>query len=102
LRIEVTGAIVHNPGLGEPDGYLPKRFLKISIKDNGIGFSAEYAERIFDMFERLHGRVKYEGTGIGLSICRKIMENHKGYIRATGYPGEGAVFEVFFPVQNRS
>jgi PAS domain S-box-containing protein len=98
LKIEVTGSVVNNPGLGEAEAYLPTRFLKITVKDNGIGFEAEHAERIFDMFERLHGREAYEGTGIGLSICRRIMDNHKGFIRAIGYPGEGAVFELFFPV----
>jgi PAS domain S-box-containing protein len=98
LRIGITGVIVHNPGFGEPDEYTPSSFLKILVKDNGIGFDAEYAERVFNVFERLHGREKYEGTGIGLSICRKIMENHKGHIEAIGYPGEGAVFEVYFPV----
>ncbi|HXB10241.1 MAG TPA: PAS domain S-box protein [Puia sp.] len=97
LRIEVSGSMVHNPGLGEADEYLPSSFLKIVVKDNGMGFDPEHAERIFDMFERLHGREAFEGTGIGLSICRKIMENHKGFIRAVGCPGEGAVFEVFFP-----
>jgi PAS domain S-box-containing protein len=97
LKIEVTGSIVNNPGLGEVETYLPMRFLKIAVKDNGIGFETEHAERIFDMFERLHGRQEYEGTGIGLSICRRIMDNHKGHIRARGYPGEGAVFELFFP-----
>jgi len=97
LRIEVSGSVVSNPGLGEADEYLPTRFIRIRIRDNGIGFGAEHAERIFDMFERLHGRDAFEGTGIGLAICRKVMGNHKGYIRAEGRPGEGAVFEVFFP-----
>jgi PAS domain S-box-containing protein len=97
LKIEVTGSVVNSPGLGEAETYLPKRFLKITLKDNGIGFETKHAERIFDMFERLHGRGAYEGTGIGLSICRRIMDNHKGYIQAKGYPGEGAVFELFFP-----
>ena len=100
LRIEVSGSIVSNPGLGETDEYLPTRFLKIQVKDNGIGFGAEHAERIFDMFERLHGRDLFEGTGIGLAICRRVMGNHKGYIRAEGRPGEGAVFQVFFPDLN--
>jgi len=98
LRIEVSGSMVYNPGFGESAAYLPTRFLKIMVKDNGIGFGAEHAERIFGMFERLHGGEAFEGTGIGLSICRKVMENHKGFIRAEGSPGEGAVFELFFPV----
>lgn len=98
LRIEVSGSMVYNPGFGESAAYLPARFLKIMVSDNGMGFGAEHAERIFGMFERLHGRDTFEGTGIGLPICRKVMENHKGFIRAEGRPGEGAVFELFFPV----
>lgn len=97
LRIEVTGALVSNPGLGEAEKYLPTRFVKISVRDNGMGFGSEHSERIFGMFERLHGREEFEGTGIGLSICRRIMANHKGYIQASGRPGEGAVFDLFFP-----
>ena len=98
LRIEVSGSVVASPGLAQARQYLPARFLRVTVKDNGMGFDAEHSEKIFDMFERLHGRDAYEGTGIGLSICRKIMENHRGFIRAEGYPGEGAVFEAFFPM----
>jgi PAS domain S-box-containing protein len=98
LRIEVSGSVVASPGLADAKQYLPARFLRVKVKDNGMGFDAEHAEKIFDMFERLHGRDAYEGTGIGLSICRKIMENHRGLIRAEGCPGEGAVFEAFFPM----
>jgi signal transduction histidine kinase len=98
LQIQVSGSVVFDPGLGETDAYLPTRFFKLQVKDNGIGFAAEHAQRIFDMFERLHGRDAFEGTGIGLAICRKVMANHKGYIRAEGRPGEGAMFEVFFPL----
>jgi signal transduction histidine kinase len=98
LRIEIKAEYLNDLGLGETQTYLPKRFLNITVADNGIGFEKEHSDRIFEMFERLHGRSQYEGTGIGLSICRKIMENHQGYIRAIGYPGEGAVFEVLLPV----
>jgi signal transduction histidine kinase len=66
------------------------------VRDNGIGFASEHEEKIFDMFERLHGRDQYSGTGIGLAICRRIMDNNGGFIRARGIPGEGAVFEFFF------
>ena len=95
LRIDITAAKVKD--VENNATYLPRQFHKISIKDNGIGFEPEHAERIFEMFERLHGREKYPGTGLGLAICRKIMESHRGYIRAKGVPGKGSTFELFFP-----
>ncbi len=69
----------------------------IRVSDNGIGFEAQHAERIFAPFQRLHGRQQYEGTGIGLAVVRKIVERHAGRIRAIGRPGEGATFEVSLP-----
>jgi PAS domain S-box-containing protein len=71
--------------------------IRITIRDNGIGFAPQYAERIFRPFERLHGRESYQGTGIGLSICRRIMENHEGSIEATSSPEAGACFTLVFP-----
>jgi signal transduction histidine kinase len=73
-------------------------FYLIEITDNGIGFEQEYAERIFAMFQRLHGKAEYAGTGVGLSIARKVVEHHKGYIWAKGQPGVGATFYVLLPV----
>ncbi|WP_323026797.1 CHASE3 domain-containing protein [Gelidibacter japonicus] len=70
----------------------------ISIKDNGIGFDQEYAEKIFILFNRLHNKNEYSGTGIGLSICKKIVENHNGYITAEGKLDQGSVFTVYLPV----
>jgi len=67
------------------------------IEDNGIGFEPRYAERIFGPFQRLHGRQDYEGTGIGLAIVRRIVERHRGQVRADGRPGEGASFTVWMP-----
>jgi PAS domain S-box-containing protein len=72
-------------------------YHKISITDNGIGFEPIHAVRIFEMFQRLHGVNQYEGTGIGLAICKKIMQNHKGFIEAQGIPGVGAVFTLYLP-----
>lgn len=74
------------------------QFHKITFTDNGIGFEQEYAERIFVLFSRLHEKDEYSGTGIGLSICKKIIENHKGYIFAFGTPGEGSVFTIYLPL----
>ena len=73
-------------------------YHKITFKDNGIGFEQEYADKIFTLFNRLHNKSEYSGTGIGLSICKKIMENHKGYIFGKGFPNKGAIFEVYIPV----
>lgn len=73
----------------------------IAFRDNGIGFEAEYESRIFDIFQRLHPAHKYPGTGIGLAICKKIMENHRGFIGAKSVFGEGSVFTLYFPVAQR-
>lgn len=73
----------------------------LTVRDNGIGFEQTYGERIFRIFERLHGRSDYAGTGIGLAICRKIVERHGGSIVAEGHPGEGAAFVLTLPVGQR-
>lgn len=72
----------------------------ISFTDNGIGFESKYANKIFEIFQRLHGKNEYSGTGIGLTICKKIVQNHNGYITASGTPGEGSVFSIFLPYEN--
>ena len=74
-----------------------KKFYKITIADNGIGFEQEYADKIFTLFHRLHQDQQYSGTGIGLTICKKIVENHKGFINAQGIPNAGSVFSIFLP-----
>lgn len=73
-------------------------FHKISFADNGIGFEQEYAGKIFELFQRLHSKYEYEGTGIGLAICKKIVQQHGGMIEANGVPGAGATFTVYIPV----
>ncbi|HYH08217.1 MAG TPA: ATP-binding protein [Thermoanaerobaculia bacterium] len=98
-----NGLKFHRPGvppLVEIRGELDGNRCRIVVSDNGIGFEDKYAERIFTMFERLHARSTYEGTGIGLAICRKIAERHGGEIRAHGKPGEGAAFVVTLPVKH--
>ncbi|MGI8636013.1 MAG: PAS domain-containing sensor histidine kinase [Segetibacter sp.] len=72
----------------------------ITVKDNGIGFEQKYSEEIFNIFARLHSRVEYAGSGVGLSIVRRVVENHKGYICAESEPGEGSVFTIILPSAN--
>jgi len=81
-----------------PEFYDPATHVAISIKDNGIGFKKEYQEKIFDIFQRLHTRQQFKGTGIGLSICKKIVERHHGFISASAVPGQGAEFIVILPL----
>ena len=73
-------------------------YHQVEIVDNGIGFDEQYLERIFQVFQRLHSRNEFSGTGIGLAICAKVMENHGGAITAASKPEEGATFKLYFPV----
>lgn len=75
-------------------------YHSIMINDNGIGFDQKYEHKIFDIFQRLHGKNEYSGTGIGLTICKKVMQNHNGYITASGVPDQGAIFTLYFPVED--
>lgn len=81
-----------------PAGLYPDRnYWQLTVEDNGIGFDSQYAERIFQVFQRLHGKAQFPGTGVGLAICRKVVENHNGAIVATSEPGQGAIFTVWLP-----
>jgi signal transduction histidine kinase len=82
-------------GRDEADG-----MLRLVVKDEGIGFDEKYLDRIFTVFQRLHGRAEYEGTGVGLAICRKIAQRHGGDITAQSAPGHGASFLVALPVHH--
>jgi len=73
-------------------------YYKITVTDNGIGFDNKHAQKIFEVFQRLHQKTEYTGTGIGLAICKKIVENHNGFIYATSKLGEGAQFVILLPV----
>jgi light-regulated signal transduction histidine kinase (bacteriophytochrome) len=73
--------------------------VRLSVADNGIGFDEKYTDRIFQVFQRLHGRAEYEGSGIGLAVCRKIAERHGGGISARSTPGVGSTFTVTLPLQ---
>ncbi len=83
------------PGSGFPANI---KFCHLTLTDNGIGFDPVYNEKIFELFQRLHGKDQYSGTGIGLSIVKRIVENHKGFITARGELDKGATFDIYIPV----
>lgn len=97
-EISISGEIVTSNKIE----FESQMFHKIIVKDNGIGFDAVYKEKVFKIFQRLNSQAEFMGTGIGLSICKKIAELHGGYIEAHGVEGEGAIFSVYFPVENQS
>src|SRR5690606_4764574 len=76
-----------------------ERYFHISVADNGIGFEPQYSRKIFEVFQRLHQKVEYSGTGIGLAIVKKIVDNHNGFITAEGAPNRGATFDIYLPVE---
>lgn len=82
---------------GEPGAEV--QFCELTVADNGIGFDEKYLDRIFAVFQRLHGRQEYEGTGIGLAVCRRIVDRHGGTITARSKPGEGATFILTLPAK---
>ena len=80
------------------DGLVPgQRYVEITVEDNGIGFDEKYLDHIFKVFQRLHGKSAFEGTGIGLAICKRVVVYHHGYITAHSQPNEGTTFVVVLP-----
>ena len=77
-----------------------KTYWKLSFADNGIGFEQQFSSKIFELFQRLHGKLEYSGTGIGLAICKKIAENHFGLIQAEGELDQGATFHLYLPIKS--
>jgi len=96
--VSITSATVKGSTIDNLKASPEATYAHISVTDNGIGFSPEHASRIFEVFERLHGKTEYEGTGIGLAICMRIAENHRAIMNATSEPGNGATFNIYFPV----
>lgn len=93
--IEATESDTHDIIMSEE-----YEWIKISVKDNGIGFDQSFAEKIFAPFQRLHGRSEYKGTGIGLAVCRRIVERHNGQISAISALGQGATFSIVMPIDS--
>jgi two-component system CheB/CheR fusion protein len=98
LRIVIKSAIVPGSELDQQKFLSHVNYCLISISDNGIGFDQQYKDRIFEVFQKLHGKHEYAGTGIGLAIVKKIVENHNGVITVASKLGEGATFNIYIPV----
>ena len=96
-EIRITYNISNKAGDRTANG---QQYCNISVQDNGIGFDESYMEQIFTLFKRLNDTNEYEGTGIGLAICKKIVEQHKGFIAATSKLNEGSTFIISLPITN--
>lgn len=95
--ITITATLLTEKEKEERQLPVEKEMYEITVEDNGIGFEQDYSEKIFQIFQRLHGKSEYPGSGIGLSICKKIIDNHQGEIFARGEVAKGAVFTLILP-----
>jgi len=97
-HITITSQIIEGSKLGNSLLSVQTKYCHINISDNGIGFDPQYSDKIFELFQRLHGKMEYPGTGIGLAIVKKIVENHDGIISANAERDKGASFDIYIPV----
>jgi two-component system CheB/CheR fusion protein len=96
--ITISGRMLNDAEIKDhPDLSPAKQYYQLDVRDNGIGFQQQAAEKIFDLFQRLHNRDTYAGTGIGLALCKKVVTNHGGKIWAVSKEGEGATFTILLP-----
>jgi signal transduction histidine kinase len=98
-QITIKAELINFPTIESPsveNGF----YCRISVSDNGIGFEEKYADKIFTIFQRLNGVSEYEGTGIGLAIARKIIDQHNGLIMAKSTPDRGSTFYIILPVRH--
>jgi signal transduction histidine kinase len=100
--VKIHSEIVTDENLAKELNLRYSSFHRIFVDDSGIGFDEKYLDRIFTIFQRLHGRTRFEGTGIGLAICRKIVERHNGLITAKSSPGQGASFIITMPMSQNT
>ena len=98
--IRIEGRILQDPFAGTPEEDPCAAQCELTIQDNGIGFEEKYLDKIFAVFQRLHGRTEFEGTGVGLAVCRRITDRHGGSIGAKSKIGEGATFIITLPVRH--
>lgn len=96
--IKINCEIVKGSAISNKKAIEDIDYCHISISDNGIGFDQQYSTKIFEVFQRLHGKLEYTGTGIGLAIVKKIVDNHNGFISARGEENKGATFDIYIPV----
>ncbi|MEX2235610.1 MAG: ATP-binding protein [Cyclobacteriaceae bacterium] len=97
-RIDISGCTIKGSEISAKGADEKKTYTKISISDNGIGFDPKYRYKIFELFQRLHNKNVYSGTGIGLALCKKIIQHHNGFITGDSEPGKGSVFKFYIPV----
>ena len=100
-HIIISGSVVSGSEVPIEGADPTATYTMISVADNGIGFEPKYATKIFELFQRLHSKDLYSGTGIGLALCKKVVQHLHGYITATSEPGKGSVFSFYVPVQRR-
>jgi signal transduction histidine kinase len=95
--IEISSRKIKGSEIRQLGAIAEKEYLKIAVSDNGIGFNPDYIEKIFQPFQRLHGKEEYPGTGIGLSISKKIIDIHNGFIWASSEENKGSTFYLYLP-----
>jgi two-component system, chemotaxis family, CheB/CheR fusion protein len=99
IHISTSDLSAQEAGTNDLDN--KKKYVKLIFRDNGIGFSNQYSSHIFEFFKRLHSKETFPGTGIGLTLCKKVVENHNGIIYARGEEGKGAIFIIILPLQQQ-